>query len=353
MTSPTSSIEILSVPGIPEIVAGDDLAGIIHIAISAAGLSLVPGDVLVVASKIISKAAGLRRHVSRDEAIAAETLRVVAERQAGDRVTRIVQSAAGPVMAAAGVDESNVGASGGVLVLPHDPDAAAAQLLSELRSVSGLAEPLGVVVTDTAGRAWRGGVIDFALGSAGLAVVDDHRGGVDADGRSLTVTVIAVADEIAAAADLVKGKASAAPVALIRGLPWATTDPDLPGASTLVRTGPGDWFHTGPAEAVRAALGVAPGSPASAHIGIRSVTPEPVPTRVERIRRLALHEAPAGVTGSAHEATLTLEASDAYSLGVVVTRAEIGAASEDLSVSVDRRGELSAHLVFHEVHLGR
>ncbi|HHU08634.1 MAG TPA: hypothetical protein GXZ60_01195 [Intrasporangiaceae bacterium] len=353
--SPTT-VEIIAVPGIPEITDGVDLAWVIHDALTAAGLALRSGDIVVVASKVVSKAAGLRRHVPRDVAIAAETVRVVAERAAGDRITRVVQSAAGPVMAAAGVDESNIGADGGVLVLPRDPDAAAAALLTSLRRVSAVDGPLGVIITDTAGRPWRAGVVDFALGSAGVQVLDDHRQGVDADGRPLSVTVIAVADEIAAAADLVKGKAAARPVALVRGLPWArggVGPRDAADAAGLVRTGPTDWFRTGPVEAIRAALGVPPGSPQSTDIGIPSVTAEPVAPRVERVRRLALHGAPADVTGTAHEAGLTLRASTAYSLGVGVTRAEIAAAAERLTARVEHTGDLSADLSFSEIHDGR
>ena len=278
------SLEVIAVPGIPEIREGDDLGAAIVSAVGAAGLVVAPGDVLVVASKVVAKAHGLRRYASRDAVVHDETVRVVAERRTGDRVTRVVESAAGPVMAAAGVDESNVGADGGVLVLPRDPDAASARLLAELRSALGweVDVPFGVVLSDTAGRPWRGGVVDFALGSAGVTVSEDHRGGFDADGRPLSVTVVAVADELAAAADLVKAKSGSLPVAIVRGLAWATADPGgrgapgALGASALVRTGPGDWFRLGPVEAVREALGVAPGSTDSERIGIRSVGADPV-----------------------------------------------------------------------------
>jgi coenzyme F420-0:L-glutamate ligase / coenzyme F420-1:gamma-L-glutamate ligase len=328
------SIEIVPVPGVGEVRAGDDLAASIVTASRQAGLDLRAGDILVVASKVVSKSLGLRRYAPRDSVIADETVRVVAERRTGDRVTQVVESAAGPVMAAAGVDESNVGPEGGVLVLPRDADSAAARLLDGVRGALGWAAevPLGVVVSDTAGRPWRAGVVDFALGSAGMAVVDDQRGGTDADGRPLSVTVVAVADEVAAAADLVKAKAGGLPVAIVRGLPWASTDPTTDGASSLVRTGPGDWFGLGPVEAVREALGVEPGSGGSQAVGVRSVAPEPVEERLSRVLRLALHAMGEGATGAVSAGRVSLEASDAYLLGRLVERAVVAAASEDLTV---------------------
>lgn len=344
-------LEVLAVPGVPEVREGDDLAAVIVSAVAAAGLSVEPGDVLVVASKVVSKAAGLRRFASRDEVIAEETVRVVAERRAGERVTRIVQSAAGPVMAAAGVDESNVGEVGGVLVLPRDADGAAAALLAGVRGALGAGEAwgaLGVIVSDTAGRPWRGGVVDFALGSAGVRAFEDHRGGVDADGRPLSVTVIAVADEIAAAADLVKAKAGALPVAIVRGLSWVGVDSETAGASSLVRGGAGDWFRLGPVEAVRSALGVEPGSAVSEDIGIRSVGAEPVEERLGRVLRLALHGAGADVTGTVTEVGVRLEASDAYGLGRVVERALVAAASEDLAAVATRESDTVATVALRE-----
>lgn len=336
------TLEVVAVPGIPQVGAGDDLGRLITDAVGAAGLSLQPGDVLVVASKIIAKAQDLRRYASRDSVIDAETVRVVAERRVGERITRVVESAAGPVMAAAGVDESNTGPAGGVLVLPREPDAAAAAVLASVRAAAGWAPtlPLGVVVSDTAGRPWRSGVVDFALGSAGLQVLQDHRGHVDADGRPLSVTVIAVSDEIAAAADLVKGKADASPVAIVRGLPWASPDSTLPGASSIVRTGPGDWFRTGPVEAVRAALGIEPGSPESVSVGIPSLEHEPVTVRAGRVLALSLHSLPAvnGTVSSTDEGcTLRLLSRDDYLLGQGVARVRVAAASEGLRVSSELR----------------
>lgn len=351
---------VIAVPGIPEVRAGDDLGRLIRDALDRAGLALQSGDILVVASKVVAKADGLRRHASRDDAIAAETVRVVAERVAGERVTRVVESAAGPVMAAAGVDESNVGDDGGVLLLPRDPDAAAARLLDQLRAALPWHDdaPLGLIISDTAGRPWRAGVVDFALGSAGVAVLDDHRGGLDADGRELSVTIIAIGDAIAAAADLVKGKSGALPVAIVRGLPWASTEPEVPGAQSLVRTGPDDWFRNGPVEALREALGVSAGSELSEQIGIRSLAPEDLPTRLQRALDLALHPLLDGVTGSVTDAGsqegvgLRIEASEAYLLGQAVARARVALASEDLVAVEERRDGLSVHLRVNDLRAG-
>lgn len=329
----------------PEVGAGDDLAALLlaGVARSVEG-GLAAGDVLVVSSKVVSKALGLKA-VGDDKTrvVAAETLRVVAERRGEDRVTRVVESAAGPVMAAAGVDASNTGPSGELLVLPRDPDASARELLGALRAGAGMpsAAPLAVVLSDTAGRPWRTGLTDFALGSAGLRVLVDHRGSTDADGRVLSVTARAVADEIAAAADLVKGKSDGVAAAVVRGVPDAWLDlggdPERPSrARDLVRVGSGDWFALGHVEALRAALGVEAGSADSEAVGIRSVAPEPWALRVGRVVALTLfgdEDASADVETAADSATVTLGAGDAFALGRLATRLEVAAASEDVTVS--------------------
>ncbi|WP_284283576.1 coenzyme F420-0:L-glutamate ligase [Arsenicicoccus piscis] len=238
----------------------------------------------------------------------------MAERATPGGTTRVVEALAGPVMAAAGIDASNTGARESYLLLPADPDAAAARLLADLRRL-GAPVRLGLLVSDTAGRPWRVGQTDFALGAAGLAVLDDRRGQVDADGRPIAVTARAVADELAAAADLVKGKAWQVPAAVLRDLPAEVTDPSpgapdpcdpprvnpVPGARSLVRTGPGDWFALGHVEAVRAALGVAPGSPESEAVGLVPVHDEPAEARLTRVARLATHAVP-GATWALVEA---------------------------------------------------
>ncbi|MBT2482596.1 coenzyme F420-0:L-glutamate ligase [Streptomyces sp. ISL-94] len=236
------SYEVRAVDGIPEVRAGDDLAKLI--AVAAPGLR--DGDVLLVTSKIVSKAEGrIVEADSRDEAIDAETVRVVARRGP----LRIVENRQGLVMAAAGVDASNT-APGTVLLLPEDPDASAAAIRAGLRDI--LSVDVGVVVTDTFGRPWRTGLTDVAIGSAGVRVLDDLRGGSDAHGNPLSATIVATADELAAAGDLVKGKAAGLPVAVVRGLAHVLGEGST--ARDLVRTPADDMFRLGTSEAVREAV---------------------------------------------------------------------------------------------------
>jgi len=307
--------------GMPEVRAGDDLAALITTALAASGLTLEDGDVLVVSSKIASKALGLTAPSSERQAvIAAESDWVLAERTTGDRVTRVVKARGGPVMAAAGVDASNTGGADHLLLLPHDPDGVCRELHTRLCSASSVTR-LGIVLSDTAGRPWRTGQTDFALGAFGIEVVDDLRGGVDADGRALEVTTRAVADEVAAAGDLVKGKADAVPVAHVRGLGDDVVEarPGMPGARDLVRTGPGDWFGLGRAEAVRAALGVEPGSELAERVGIASSEPEPLAVRVGRAVATAIHDLPGvGVDVGVEQVVVTAE--DAVDRGIAAAR---------------------------------
>ena len=243
-----NGLSVFVLEGIGEIVAGDDLAVIIA---ETYGSLLVDGDILAVTSKIVSKAEGRQvAAADREQAITDETVRVVATREHPGGVTRIVENRQGLVLAAAGVDGSNT-PDGIVLLLPADPDASARALCAALRERTGLR--LGVLVTDTAGRPWREGQTDIAIGAAGLAVLDDLRGTTDASGRRLDATVAAVADEIAGAADLVKGKTSGNPVAVVRGLGRLVGDldaePDARGASLLQRASESDMFRLGTAEA--------------------------------------------------------------------------------------------------------
>ncbi len=253
-------VTVVPLRGIGDVRTGDDLATLLLAACERDGYRAGDDDVLVVSSKVLAKALGLWR-ADRDTAVLEESRGVVAERRTPNGVTRIVRAAAGPVMAAAGVDASNTGpeAEGRVLVLPHDPDAQAARLRAALTERTG-SRP-AVLLTDTSGRPWRVGQTDFALGCAGLTPTDDLRGGVDADGSPLQVTVRAVADELAAAAELVKGKADGVPAALVRGCGHLVTGDDGPGAAGLVRFDSADWFATGTVESVRAALGCPPGTP--------------------------------------------------------------------------------------------
>lgn len=237
------TLTVLAVDGIPEISAGDDLATIIGDALSG----IEDGDILAVTSKIVSKAEGRQVIAAdREEAITAETVRLVARREHPGGVTRIVENRLGLVLAAAGVDSSNT-PEGVVLLLPEDPDASAHRLATALRARFGVR--LGVLVTDTLGRPWREGQTDVAIGAAGIRVLDDLRGSTDASGRRLDVTVAAVADEIAGAADLVKGKASGRPVAVVRGLAHLVGELDLSGARALIRPAEQDMFRLGSQEA--------------------------------------------------------------------------------------------------------
>ncbi|MEU2227108.1 coenzyme F420-0:L-glutamate ligase [Streptomyces sp. NPDC018347] len=235
---------VWALSGIPEVRPGDDLAKLI----AAAGPDLADGDVVVVTSKIVSKAEGrVVRAADREAAIDTETVRVVARRG----TLRIVENRQGLVMAAAGVDASNTPA-GTVLLLPEDPDASARAIRAGLRDALGV--DVGVLVTDTFGRPWRAGLTDVAIGAAGLRVLDDLRGGTDAHGNPLSATVVATADELASAGDLVKGKAAGRPVAVVRGLPHLLDPAANAGARALVRSARDDMFRLGTSEAVREAV---------------------------------------------------------------------------------------------------
>lgn len=244
--APPHRLEVWAPEGIGEIRPGDDLARVLGDALDRAG-GVAAGDVVVVTSKVVSKAEGrVVPAADREEAITAETVRVVATRTHDAGTLRIVENRLGLVMAAAGVDASNT-PEGTVLLLPEDPDASARRLRAALGERFGVRP--AVVVTDTAGRAWREGLTDIAIGCAGLVALEDLRGGLDAHGRPLVVTVTAVADEVAAAAELVRGKTAGRPVAVVRGLSGYVTDDDGPGARVLVRPEEADLFREGSAEA--------------------------------------------------------------------------------------------------------
>ncbi len=259
-------LTVFALSGIPEIVPNDDLGTIIGDAAVADGAALTDGDILAVTSKIVSKAEN--RVVSaagREQAISDETVRVVATREYPGGVTRIVENRLGIVAAAAGVDASNT-PEGTVLLLPVDPDASAARLRTALETRFGIR--LGVIVTDTLGRPWREGQTDVAIGASGVHVVQDIRGTLDGHGRRLDVTLPAVGDEIAAAADLVKGKSGGLPVAVVRGLGHLLAA-DAPGARVLIRPSEKDMFRSGSDEAWRAgfAAGLRAGSAGDADHG--------------------------------------------------------------------------------------
>ncbi|MET3806913.1 coenzyme F420-0:L-glutamate ligase/coenzyme F420-1:gamma-L-glutamate ligase [Nakamurella sp. UYEF19] len=236
-----AGLQVMPVHGLPDFRPGDDLAG----SIAAAAPWIIDGDVLVVTSKAVSKCEGalvpsptdpVAREQFRRDLIDAHTVRLVA--QMGR--TKIVQNRLGIIAAAAGIDASNVRLDE-IALLPDDPDASASGIVAAFAQ-RGLR--IGVIITDTQGRAWRNGVTDVAIGAAGVQVLEDHRGGVDAFGNELVVTQVGLGDEIAAAGDLVKGKLAGVPVAVVRGLDGPESC-DASAARTLLRPYEEDLFRLG------------------------------------------------------------------------------------------------------------
>jgi coenzyme F420-0:L-glutamate ligase/coenzyme F420-1:gamma-L-glutamate ligase len=226
--------------GIPEVSAGDDIAELLLVSLAAAELELEDGDIVVITHKIISKAEGAVVPLEgRDEDAAYR--RIVHEqaievlRRRGDLV--IARTSHGFICANAGVDRSNA-APGTAVLLPQDPDRSAHGIRMALESATGV--PIAVVISDTFGRPWRRGVVDIAIGLSGLESLLDLKGTTDASGRMLAATEIALVDEIAAAADLVMGKADAVPAALVRGL---SMPPGEGRATDLVRPASEDLFR--------------------------------------------------------------------------------------------------------------
>ena len=256
-----TALEIRPILGLPDVSPGDDVAALMldrvgRVLWADGSHGLATGDVVVITSKIVSKAegrvvVGADRDTDRDAVIAAETTRVVASRVAspGQPPTQIVQTKHGLVLAAAGVDASNTEPNTLVL-LPEDPDRSAASIRAVIAARTGV--NVGVVITDTMGRPWRIGLMDMAIGAAGIKVLDDHRGRHDAHGNELAMTVTAIADEIASAAELVKGKLSNLPIAVVRGLGShvLNANDNGTGAVALVRPPDEDLFSLGTAEAI-------------------------------------------------------------------------------------------------------
>ncbi|SNY28535.1 coenzyme F420-0:L-glutamate ligase [Paractinoplanes atraurantiacus] len=338
----TDGLEIRPVRGIGDVVAGDDLADLI----TAAAPWLADGDVLVVTSKIVSKAEGRlvevpadgpERDAARAAALESETARVVARRGP----TTIVQTHHGFVMAAAGIDASNVDKTHLVL-LPADPDASARRLRADLRA-RGL--DVGVIISDTMGRAWRNGLTDVALGAAGIEPVRDHRGETDPYGNELEITQMAVIDELAGAGELVKGKVDAVPVAVVRGYPRSGIR-DSDGAAVLLRDAASDMFSLGTTEAVATGLRTAaqlPDGPRAALPGL-PVDPAAVDRALTAIADAVSHStviAPAeAITGSGATAALHLSTRDASPAGFM----RLGSDAHRLRVALVAEGIVTLSL---------
>ncbi len=240
MTPTSNMLTIHPLPGIPEVSRGDDLPAMLLVALETAGLALEDGDVVVITHKVVSKAEGAVAPLTGDDEDAAYRRLVLDEsvevlRRRGDLV--IARTRHGFICANAGVDRSNA-APGTAVLLPPDPDRSAHRIRMALEAASG--SSIAVVVSDTFGRPWRRGLVDIAIGLSGIEALLDLRGTTDAGGRQLAVTEIAVVDEIAAAADLVMGKADAVPAALLRGL---NLTPGRGRATDLVRPASEDLFR--------------------------------------------------------------------------------------------------------------
>ena len=249
-----SELRVRAVTGLPEIAAGDPLGALIA---RQAG-ELVEGDVVVVSQKVVSKAEGQIRKLSsvipsaearrlaavlgKEPALVELVLEESATVIRAERTVLIVETKHGFVCANAGIDSSNLAEEDTVCLLPEDPDASARRLRAELSAATG-ASRLGVVVADSFGRAWRLGQAEVAIGCAGLRPLDDWRGRTDATGRELEATLIAIADEAAGAADLVRNKASGVPAAVVHGLDDHVSVEDGPGAAALRRPPDEDLFR--------------------------------------------------------------------------------------------------------------
>jgi len=247
-------MEARALAGLPEVRAGDDLGGLLA---RAAGDALGGSDVLVVAHKVVSKAEGrvialdaihpgpqarrLADEHGKDPRLVQAVLDDSAELLRASHGVLITRTHHGFVCANAGIDQSNAGSQGDLIRLPADPDVSARTLRARLRALTGAAP--AVVIGDSFGRAWRHGQCDVAIGIAGLRPVDDWRGRPDSTGRDLRATAIAVADQAAAAADLVRDKASREPAVVVRGLARHVTENDGPGAAALVRPLAEDLFR--------------------------------------------------------------------------------------------------------------
>lgn len=250
-------LTITALEGLPEVMPGDDLAQLIQTALDDNGVALKAGDVIVIAHKVVSKAEGrirrltdvqpgekamaLARDLGKDPRLVQVVLGESREVLRAERGVLICVTHHGFVCANAGVDASNVPGEDTVVLLPVDPDGSAENLRAQLKQR--LAVSPAIIVTDSFGRAWRHGQLDIAIGCAGLQPIDDWRGRLDATNRELRATAIAVADELAAAADLARTKDGSLPLVLIRGADHHVTADDGPGAAALIRPEAEDLFR--------------------------------------------------------------------------------------------------------------
>lgn len=243
-----AGVQVYGLPTLHQFTSGDDLVATFFEALTPEN-SLQDGDIIVITSKVVAKCEGrvVTGVADREAAIKGEAKRIVATKIHARGVTTIVETHTGLILAAAGIDASNT-EPGTIVLLPVDPDHSARQIRERFEKVTGLR--LGVVITDTLGRAWRLGVTDHAIGAAGITVLDDLTGKPDAFNRTLEMTVVAVADEIAAASELVRPKDSLTPFALIRGLEHLITTEHGPGAQAIVRPTEEDLFSLGTAESI-------------------------------------------------------------------------------------------------------
>jgi coenzyme F420-0:L-glutamate ligase/coenzyme F420-1:gamma-L-glutamate ligase len=251
MTEP--AIQIFPLPGLPEVEPGDDLARLIATALRAQDFRIIRGDILVIAQKIVSKAEGRivrldsvtpsadavewARSWDKDARVIALVLRESSRIVRMERGIIIAETRHGFVCANAGIDLSNA-AEGTAILLPDDPDASARALQAQLSAALGA--DIGIIISDTFGRPWREGLVNVALGVAGVAPLIDYRGTRDANGKPLQATIIAAADELASAAELVMGKSDRVPLAIIRGVQTKTGDGS---GRDLIRPAVNDLFR--------------------------------------------------------------------------------------------------------------
>ncbi|WP_134322657.1 coenzyme F420-0:L-glutamate ligase [Cumulibacter soli] len=313
---------VRAIRGLPDFRPGDDLIA----AICSAAPWIADGDVLAITSKAVSKAEGrltstgtdeVERAARRREVIDAETTNVVAER----RGVRIVRNALGLTMAAAGVDASNVNADE-IATLPLDPDASARRIRDGIRAQLG--RDVAVVITDTTGRTWRSGLVDIAIGSAGIAPLRDLRGGIDTHGHPLAVTALAQVDEIASASELVRGKLGRVAAAVIRGIPWRAQE--TPGAGVaLIRPIEEDMFCFGARDVV----------PAAQHASFTDgcAREEQITDAIARVR------APAGIRAAVAGSAVSVRGDDEFALGIYVGQLVVALRAEGLAAELTRVAE--------------